>query len=388
MSWKKVKLGDIADFSNGINFGKDAYGKGIKIIGVSNFGDRFFPEYESLEEVKEEVVRKNDYLISGDMVFVRSNGNKELVGRCMLVDCPLNPVTYSGFCIRARLKDITKHYPPFWTYHFKNVSFRRAMSGAAVGANIQNLSQGRLSTYEAVVPDFHSQVRIANILSPYDHLIENNKKQIKLLEEAVHRLYKEWFIDLHFPGYEEMKIVNGVPEKWNKKTVLECLESYIGGGWGKDSIVGKNTISGKVIRGTDINNIKSGVFNGVPLRYHTENDKNKRALRENDIVFELSNGNIDNIGRSLLIDDYILKNCGDNTICASFCKLLRPLDRIHALLLYLEIQDMQSSGRMMQYKKQGSNGINNFAFDDFLSHELLVTNDYSMLLPIENIRLN
>lgn len=217
MSWKKVKLGDIADFSNGINFGKDAYGKGIKIIGVSNFGDRFFPEYESLEEVKEEVVRKNDYLISGDMVFVRSNGNKELVGRCMLVDCPLNPVTYSGFCIRARLKDITKHYPPFWTYHFKNVSFRRAMSGAAVGANIQNLSQGRLSTYEAVVPDFHSQVRIANILSPYDHLIENNKKQIKLLEEAVHRLYKEWFIDLHFPGYEEMKIVNGVPEKWNKK---------------------------------------------------------------------------------------------------------------------------------------------------------------------------
>ena len=50
MSWEKVRLGDIAEFSNGINFGKDDYGKGIKIIGVSNFGDKFSPEYDSLTE--------------------------------------------------------------------------------------------------------------------------------------------------------------------------------------------------------------------------------------------------------------------------------------------------------------------------------------------------
>lgn len=78
MSWEKVRLGDIAEFSNGINFGKDDYGKGIKIIGVSNFGDKFSPEYDSLTEVKEEVVKSNDYLYPGDIVFVRSNGNKEL----------------------------------------------------------------------------------------------------------------------------------------------------------------------------------------------------------------------------------------------------------------------------------------------------------------------
>ncbi len=261
------------------------------------------------------------------------------------------------------------------------------MLGLAVGkgASRNAMTKDMISGFEIPCPSLEIQKRIIDILKTYDDFISNTNKQIKLLEEAAHRLYKKWFVDLHFPGYEETKIVDGVPENWNKKTVLECLESYIGGGWGKDSIVGKNTISGKVIRGTDINDIKSGAFEGIPLRYHTENDKNKRTLRVNDIVFELSNGNIDNIGRSLLIDDYILKNCGDNTICASFCKLFRPLDRIHALLLYLEIQDMQSSGRMMQYKKQGSNGINNFAFDDFLSHELLITDDYSIFLPIENI---
>ena len=228
MNWEKVKLGEIADFSNGINFGKDAYGKGIKLLGVSNFGNRFSPDYESLDEVKEEVVRNNDFLLSGDMVFVRSNGNKELVGRCMLIDCPTVSVTFSGFCIRARLKDITKHYPTFWTYHFKNISFRRAMSGTAVGTNIQNLSQGRLSTYEAIVPDYETQVRITKVLSAYDNLIENNQKQIKLLEEAAQRLYKEWFVDLRFPGYEDVEIVDGVPEGWEKVYLTEVAPIVTG----------------------------------------------------------------------------------------------------------------------------------------------------------------
>jgi type I restriction enzyme S subunit len=119
MSWENVKLGDIAEFSNGINFDKSAYSKGVKLIGVSNFGNRIFPDYDSLEEIKKEVVRSNDYLRDGDIVFVRSNGNKELVGRCMLIKNPKSPVTYSGFCIRVRLDDTKKHNPVFFTYLFK-----------------------------------------------------------------------------------------------------------------------------------------------------------------------------------------------------------------------------------------------------------------------------
>lgn len=234
-------------------------------------------------------------------------------------------------------------------------------------------------------PDVEIQDRIIGILGSIDDLIENNQKQIKLLEEAAQRLYKEWFVDLRFPGYENIPVVDGVPEGWKRKTVLECLELHIGGGWGKESAVGKNTIPGRVIRGTDINDIKAGNFKEVPLRYHTENDINKRVLKANDIVFELSNGNINNIGRSLLMDNQILTTCGENTICASFCKLFRPLDRLHSLVLYLEIQDMQQSGRMLPFKKQGSNGINNFAFEDFLMHELLIPNDYAMLAPLEKI---
>ena len=214
MKWEKVKLGDIATFSNGINFNKTAYAKGIKLIGVSNFGDRFYPDYSQLQEVKKDIVRLEDCLRNGDIVFVRSNGNKELVGRCMLVKNPTERVTYSGFCIRARLNDTDRYDPVYFTYYFKSKAFRRAVSGTAVGANIQNLSQARLSNHECRIPSIEVQHRIADILSVYDDLIENNQKQIKLLEEAAQRLYKEWFVDLHFPGHENTKIVDGVPEGW------------------------------------------------------------------------------------------------------------------------------------------------------------------------------
>ena len=69
-------------------------------------------------------------------------------------------------------------------------------------------------------PSIELQNHIADILSAYDDLIENNRKQIQLLEEAAQRLYKEWFVDLRFPGYEQTKIVNGVPEGWEKSLYL------------------------------------------------------------------------------------------------------------------------------------------------------------------------
>lgn len=216
MSWDTVKLGDIASFSNGINFDKTAYSHGVKLIGVSGFGNRFFPDTANLQEVKKEVVRDSDLLKEGDIVFVRSNGNKELVGRCMLINHITQPITFSGFVIRGRILDTEKYDPVFFTYHFKDIAFRRAMSGTAVGANIQNLSQGRLSAYVAEIPDIDTQHKIANYLSAYDALIENDQKQIKLLEEAAQRLYKEWFVDLRFPGYEDTPIVDGIPEGWEE----------------------------------------------------------------------------------------------------------------------------------------------------------------------------
>lgn len=211
-----IKIQDIATLSNGINFGKSAYTSGIKLIGVSDFKDRMYPDYNSLQEVDAKIVRENDFLHKGDIVFVRSNGNKELVGRCMIINQDI-PVTFSGFCIRLRLNNTQLYNPTFFTYLFKSNGFRKAIAGTAVGANIQNLSQGRLGNYEFECPNIETQHLIAYTLSRYDYLIDNYQKQIKLLEEAAQRLYKEWFVNLRFPGHENTKIVDGVPEGWEKK---------------------------------------------------------------------------------------------------------------------------------------------------------------------------
>ena len=96
------------------------------------------------------------------------------------------------------------------------------------GAAQDNLSWEKLSTIQFPAPPIENQRKIADILSTYDDLIENNQKQIKLLEEAAQRLYKEWFVDLRFPGHETTPIVDGVPEGWFTAAVTDLLEIRYG----------------------------------------------------------------------------------------------------------------------------------------------------------------
>ena len=91
------------------------------------------------------------------------------------------------------------------------------------GAAQDNLSQGKLLSLKFYVPDIYEQRIIASILSAYDDLIENNRRRIQLLEESARLLYREWFVCLRFPGHEHVKIINGVPEGWEKKQVKHVL---------------------------------------------------------------------------------------------------------------------------------------------------------------------
>ena len=97
-------------------------------------------------------------------------------------------------------------------------------SKAGGAANQANISPSDVKNLDIPFPDIDVQRRISGILSAYDNLIENNQKQIKLLEEAAQRLYKEWFVDLRFPGYEDTPIVDGVPEGWERLPVGELIE--------------------------------------------------------------------------------------------------------------------------------------------------------------------
>ena len=219
METKEYRLGELAKFSNGINFDKEAYfGNGIRLITVSDFGNNFSPAYESLIEVSNEVVKEKDLISKNDILFVRSNGNKELVGRCMLIDNVDKPTTYSGFCIKCHFDNEELTNPKYFTYYFKDQYFRKCISNASGGTNIQNLNQEILSKHKVQLPPLHTQQKIASILSAYDNLIQNYKKQIEALQTTASELYKEWFVRFRFPGYQTTKFENGIPEGW--KVVL------------------------------------------------------------------------------------------------------------------------------------------------------------------------
>ena len=99
--------------------------------------------------------------------------------------------------------------------------YQRSIANTSTGATVHHTSPKKIYDYDLEVPPLPIQHRIATILSRYDSLIENYQKQIKLLEETAQRLYKEWFVDLHFPGHENTNIVDGVPEGWERKKVGE-----------------------------------------------------------------------------------------------------------------------------------------------------------------------
>lgn len=215
MEMKTVKLGDIAEFANGLNFDKAAYRAGVKIIGVSDFKDYSTPVIDNLTEVAVDAVKESARLEENDIIFVRSNGNKDLVGRCMIIPHTSEELYFSGFCIRCRFKNTIYANPRYFLYLFKSPSFRRQLSNTSVGANIQNLSQSRLAMASVSLPTREVQDKIASILSAYDDMIDNCKQQIALLEEAAQRLYREWFVYLHFPGHETTPIgENGLPKGW------------------------------------------------------------------------------------------------------------------------------------------------------------------------------
>lgn len=113
-------------------------------------------------------------------------------------------------------------------YYLMSPMAKGHMSGNQKGSSQQFLSLKQLRTLPVITTEEWYMQRVVDILSAYDDLIENNQKQIKLLEEAAQRLYKEWFVDLRFPGHETAKIVDGVPEGWRKVSVTDLLEIKYG----------------------------------------------------------------------------------------------------------------------------------------------------------------
>ena len=110
-----------------------------------------------------------------------------------------------------------------------DASLKMRFQSFTQGAAQDNLSQAKLLSIKFPVPELVVQTEIADILSAYDDLIENNRRRITLLEEAARLLYREWFVHFRFPGHEHLKIIDGIPAGWEQVRVADKFDTTSGG---------------------------------------------------------------------------------------------------------------------------------------------------------------
>lgn len=217
MSWEQVELGNISKSIQTGPFGSqlhqyDYSEKGTPVVMPKDLVGGKISEQSIARVEKEHVERLRRHIIQKNDILYSRRGD---VGRCAFATENEKGWLCGTGCLRVTI-DETKANAKFIFYQLQQSSVIGWVEKHAVGATMLNLNTTILSSVPLVLPPIKVQNTIADILSAYDDLIENNQKQIKLLEEAAQRLYKEWFVDLRFPGYENTKIVDGVPEGWKK----------------------------------------------------------------------------------------------------------------------------------------------------------------------------
>lgn len=223
--WKKVKLGEVAATIQTGPFGSQLHQSDYSEIGTPVVMPKDIIngkiDLSSIARVENHhVERLSRHKISeGDILYSRRGD----VGKCAYTDKSQNGWLCGTGCLRITI-DTRKVLPKFVFFQLQKKDTIGWIEKHAIGATMHNLNTSILSDVPIELPSFAIQHRIATILSRYDSLIENYQKQIKLLEESAQRLYKEWFIDLRFPGHENTKIVDGVPEGWEKANLGTLVE--------------------------------------------------------------------------------------------------------------------------------------------------------------------
>jgi type I restriction enzyme S subunit len=278
----------------------------------------------------------------------------------------------------------------FYFQALKSSFVQDRLRARATGTTVLGIKQSELRQIQLPYFPLSTQRKIASVLSAYDDLIDNNTRRIEILEEMAQRIYREWFINFRFPGYERVEMVNSplglIPEGWKVKPVGELLSYHIGGGWGKEDRSDEFQASAYVIRGTDIPLARRVSTDSCPLRFHKKSNLTSRQLRVEDIVFEVSGGSKGQpVGRSLLVGEHLLRTFDEDVMCASFCKLLR-VDRKVMLpqLLFSHFLQIYHNGQIEKYQVQPT-GISNFKFKFFLESELVLVPDLEMQIRFDEM---
>lgn len=231
---KTSKLSELGELKNGLNFGNIPVENPVKIIGVANFQTNSIPDYSSLKSIDASLVDDDSLLRENDIIFVRSNGNKDLVGRMMIIKGIKEKVSYSGFCIRFRPN---KNINPDYLFYALKSSYCKQQYSHSQQTNITNLSQEILKNVNVPRLDEKQENLIGSFLSEFDKKVVLNKSDISRLYELGNKFfdfyYKEQFIKEHTKKVQDFASINvgrqyaNFAEKGGKYRYFTCSKDIL-----------------------------------------------------------------------------------------------------------------------------------------------------------------
>lgn len=300
MNWNTVKLADVCkSISDGDHQAPPKSETGIPFVTISNITSTNKFDFRNTMHVPQDYYERLDGKRRpqvGDVLY-------SVVGSFGI---PVLMTEEQKFVFQRHIAilrpDEVKVVPAFLYYTMLNRDFYMKADAVALGAAQRTVSLTALREMEIQLPDYDTQKKVVNVLRPYDELIEKNQKQIKLLEEAAQRLYKEWFIDLRFPGYEGTEIIDGIPNGWTETTIDSFIELQSGYAFKSSSFDEAGNY--KIVT---IKNVQDGVFDGDNVNKIVDvPDKmpSHCKLQEGDSLLSLTG----NVGRVCTVvgDNYLL----------------------------------------------------------------------------------
>lgn len=272
MTWEKFEIGNFVELRQGLAINKSTQkylSNEVTYLPLLRIGDMKDGNFNVFinDSVPEKFIAKES-----DIIYTRT-------GKVGLVFRKQYGVIHNN-CFTVSSKDESILIQEFLYYVLQEKSFYEEALSRATGAAQPDLPHGAFSSIEIFLPPIDKQKNIVEILNAYNDLIENNQKQIKLLEEAAQRLYKEWFVDLRFPGYETTPIIDGVPEGWKKKKLVKVFDYVRGKSYSSKEIVE----NGKTLL-INLKNIRAfGGYNRNAEKCYIGKYSDSQKLQAGDIV--------------------------------------------------------------------------------------------------------
>lgn len=379
--------------------------EGLPLIATNCVNGRnLYPSYETTRYVSPETYNSwfRGHPKPGDILFVC----KGSPGRTSWVPDPVD------FCIAQDMvavrADPKKIYPKYLFAALRSPLIQVQIDNMHVGTMIPHFKKGDFDKLLIPMLNKHEQEVIGDYYFALSERVTLLRETNATLEAIAQTLFKSWFVDFDpvhakmqgrvpdgmdeataalFPDRFEESELGTVPKGWSLKPFGKLLSHTIGGDWGSDVPDEKNDTRVAIIRGTDIPDLQTCSTSRVPIRFTSGKKLLGRKLEDGDILLEVSGGSKEQpTGRSLYLSSNLLGQFDCPVEPASFCRLLRPVDKDVGLLLAQHLTYIYAQGKTWEYQNQ-STGIANFQTTHFLKTELVACPSVEILNAFaENVR--